>query len=88
MFAIGASVNWSAPSSVARPAATNIGRTAAGGRKLGGEDPGSTACSGSGYGDEPGASWMQQVLAGGSGGACPGWHEATQVPLLTAHPLL
>ena len=84
-FATGASVNWSAPPSIACPACTIAGCTAAGGRQLAGERSGCTASSGSQGGDGPGGSWMQQVLAGGSGGAHPGWHEATQVRIVSAH---
>jgi hypothetical protein len=88
LFATGASVNWSAPPSAACPAATLTGRTAAGSRQLAGEGSASTAGSGAGASGGTsggsGGSWMQQVLAGGGGGAYPGWHEATQVLLVTA----
>jgi hypothetical protein len=79
--ATGASVNWSATASVACPAAANAGRTAAGGRQLDGKGSKSTACNGGGGGSS--GSWMQQVLAGGGGGAHPGWHEATQVRIVS-----
>ena len=82
-FATGASVNWSAPPSVACPAAVVAGRTASGGRELASEGSRSTVCSSSGDGGRSASSWMQQVLAGGGGGAHPGWHEATQVRIVS-----